>query len=123
MDKFSSLLGFTKVVEEGSFAAAARALGLSRSQVNKSVINLEEHLGVQLLNRTTRAVAATPSGQAFYERARAILSDLAEAECAVSEDLDEPRGQLEDQRAHVIRHPPPRPGTERFHAALSEDQR
>lgn len=94
MDKFSSLTAFTKVVEEGSFAAAARALGLSRSQVNKSVINLEEHLGVQLLNRTTRAVAATPSGQAFYERARAILSDLAEAECAVSEDRDEPRGQL-----------------------------
>jgi len=94
MDKFSSLTGFTKVVEEGSFAAAARALGLSRSQVNKSVINLEENLGVQLLNRTTRAVAATPAGQAFYERARAILSDLAEAECAISEHRDEPRGQL-----------------------------
>lgn len=94
MDKFSSLTGFTKVVEEGSFAAAARALGLSRSQVSKSVINLEENLGVQLLNRTTRAVAATPAGQAFYERARAILNDLAEAECAISEHRDEPRGQL-----------------------------
>lgn len=94
MDKLSSLIGFTKVVEEGGFASAARALGLSRSQVNKSVINLEENLGVQLLNRTTRTVAATPAGRAFYERARAILDDLAEAEAAIREDHDEPRGEL-----------------------------
>lgn len=94
MDKFSSLVGFTKVVEHGGFAAAARALRLSRSQVNKSVINLEESLGVQLLNRTTRVVAATPAGLAFYERARGILNDLAEAEAAIRDDHDEPRGEL-----------------------------
>ncbi len=94
MDKFASLHAFTKVVDEGGFAAAARVLGLSRSQVNRSVITLEEGLGVHLLNRTTRTVAATPAGQAFYERARAILNDLAEAEAAIRDEHDEPRGEL-----------------------------
>ncbi len=94
MDKFAGLRAFTMVVEEGGFAAAARVLGLSRAQVNKSVINLEEHLGVQLLNRTTRSVAATPAGLAFYKRARTILDDLTEAEAAIRDDQDEPRGEL-----------------------------
>ena len=91
---FASLTAFTKVVEEGGFAAAARRLGLSRAQVNKLVIALENRLGVALLNRTTRKVAATPAGRAFYERARAILNDLAEAEAAVRDDGEEPRGDL-----------------------------
>ncbi len=94
MDKLASLTAFTKVVEHGGFAAAARALGQSRAQVNRSVIRLEESLGVHLLNRTTRSVAATPAGQAFYERARSILLDLAEAEAAIQDDPDEPRGEL-----------------------------
>lgn len=94
MDKFASLSAFTRVVEEGGFAAAGRVLGLSRAQVNKSVIKLEEDLRVHLLNRTTRAVAATPAGQAFYERARAILDDLAEAEAAIRDEHAEPRGEL-----------------------------
>ncbi len=94
MDKFASLHAFTKVVEEGGFAAAARVLRLSRSQVNKLVINLEEHLGVQLLHRTTRSVAPTPSGLSFYERARTILSDLAEAEDAIQEQQDAPQGDI-----------------------------
>lgn len=94
MDKFASLNAFTRVVEEGGFAAAGRVLGLSRAQVNKSVIKLEEELRVHLLNRTTRAVAATPTGRAFYERARTILDDLAEAEAAIRDEQDEPRGVL-----------------------------
>lgn len=94
MDRFASLNAFTKVVEEGGFAAAARVMGLSRSQVNKLVAGLEQHLDVQLLNRTTRATSATPAGQAFYERAKAILSDLAEAEAAIADTADEPGGEL-----------------------------
>lgn len=94
MDKFASLKAFTKVVENGGFAAAARDLGLSRSQVNKLVINLEESLGVQLLNRTTRSVSSNPAGQAFYERARAILNDLTEAESALQDDQADPQGTL-----------------------------
>lgn len=94
MDRFASLTAFVKVVDEGGFAAAARVMGLSRSQVNKLVIGLEERLGVQLLNRTTRSVAATPTGLAFYDRAQAILSDLAEAETAIQDHQDEPQGEL-----------------------------
>lgn len=94
MGKFANMTAFLSVVEHGSFAEAARRMGLSRSQVNKSVISLEDHLGVQLLARTTRKVSPTPSGEAFYEQARRILDDLADAERAVMEKDDEPRGTM-----------------------------
>ena len=94
MDKFASLRAFVHVVEENGFAPAARALGMSRSQVNKLVIALEENLGAQLLNRTTRKISPTPGGRALYERARAILNDLAEAEAAFHDEQDEPQGDF-----------------------------
>ena len=92
MDKFASMQAFTKVVEVGSFAAAARNMNLSRSAVNKLVMNLEKQLGVQLLYRTTRKVTLTDTGKAFYERCLSILGDLAEAELEVSQQNTEPRG-------------------------------
>ena len=94
MDKFESIRAFTQVVEEGSFAAAARKMQLSRSAVNKLVINLENQLGVQLLYRTTRQVTPTDTGRAFYERCIDILSSLEEAELAVSQQHSEPKGTL-----------------------------
>ena len=94
MDKFSSLNAFVAVVEFSSFAQAARSLGLSRSQVNRLVINLEDELGVTLLVRTTRKVSLTPTGEAFYLRAKSILHDLQEAESAIQSDHDEPQGDL-----------------------------
>ncbi len=94
MDKFESIRAFTRVVEAGGFAAAAREMEVSRSAVNKLVINLEDELGVQLLHRTTRQVTPTETGLGFYERCVAILADLAEAELAVSQVHDEPKGNL-----------------------------
>ncbi|MEM9669068.1 MAG: LysR substrate-binding domain-containing protein [Pseudomonadota bacterium] len=94
MDKFSSLKAFKGVVEEGSFAAAARVSGMSRSQTNKLVIALEEHLGVQLFNRSTRHVAPTSEGLAFYQRAKQILDDLEEAETSLSSTATEAIGHL-----------------------------
>ncbi|MEM7761451.1 MAG: LysR family transcriptional regulator [Cyanobacteria bacterium P01_A01_bin.40] len=94
MDKFDSLKAFTTVVEEGGFAAAARKLQLSRSAVNKLVINLENQLGVQLFYRTTRKVTPTDNGRAFYDRCLDILSSLEEAELAVSQQNQQPRGIL-----------------------------
>ena len=94
MDKFESLKAFTAVVEEGGFAAAARKLQLSRSAVNKFVINLENQLGVQLFYRTTRKVTPTDTGRAFYDRCVDILSSLEEAELAVSQHSQQPRGIL-----------------------------
>jgi DNA-binding transcriptional LysR family regulator len=94
MDKLASIRAFTKVVAHGSFSEAARELRLSRSAVSKYVIDLEEDLGVQLLNRTTRSASPTENGQAYYERCRAILADLEEADLAVSRSQVEPRGLL-----------------------------
>ncbi len=94
MDKFEGMRAFTRVVEAGGFAAAARQMALSRSAVNKLVHNLENDLGVQLLHRSTRKVSPTETGRAFYERCLAILADVAEAERAVSQFQAEPRGPL-----------------------------
>lgn len=94
MDKLDSMQAFTAVVNAGGFAAAARQMGLSRSQVNKLVINLEDSLGVQLLQRTTRKVTPTDTGLAFYERCRGILAEVAEAEAAVTQYQTEPKGTL-----------------------------
>ncbi len=94
MDKFESIRAFTQVVESGGFAAAARQMGLSRSAVNKLVMNLEESLRTQLLHRTTRRVSTTAAGRAFYERCLNILADLEEAELALSRLQEEPRGSL-----------------------------
>lgn len=94
MDKFASMKAFTQVVQSGGFAAAARKMGLSRSTVNKLVINLENELNVQLLQRSTRQVNPTPTGLAFYERCLNILGEIEAAEVAVSELQTEPKGTL-----------------------------
>lgn len=94
MDKFESLRAFSRVVEEGGFAAAARKMAMSRSAVNKLVANLENQLGVQLLYRTTRQVTPTDTGRAFYERCVEILASLAEAEQLASEQHSEPKGTI-----------------------------
>src|SRR5215472_16182795 len=94
MDKLTSIKAFTRVVQLRSFAAAARELRLSRSVVSKYVIELEQELSAQLLTRTTRTVAPTENGQAYYERCIAILADLEEADLAVGRLQSEPRGLL-----------------------------
>jgi DNA-binding transcriptional LysR family regulator len=94
MDKFDSMRAFTQVVVSGGFAAAAREMGLSRSAVNKLVIALENELGVQLLHRSTRVVTPTETGLAFYDRCMDILASLEEAERAITQLHDEPKGRL-----------------------------
>jgi DNA-binding transcriptional LysR family regulator len=94
MDKLTSIRAFTRVVQHGNLAAAARELRLSRSAVSKYVIELERELGAQLLVRTTRSASPTENGQAYYERCIAILADLEEADRAVASLQSEPRGLL-----------------------------
>lgn len=94
MDKFEAVRIFTKVVEAHGFTAAARELGLSRSSVSKSVAQLERSIGAQLLNRSTRFVAPTETGAAYYDRCVTILSDLEDADRAVQELQGEPRGSI-----------------------------
>ena len=95
MDRFHALTAFARVVEAGSFARAAERLGVSVSAVSRQVAELEAHLGVRLLNRTTRRLSLTESGQAFYERCVQLLADLEEAEVAVTSASVVPRGTLQ----------------------------
>jgi DNA-binding transcriptional LysR family regulator len=94
MDRLSAMEVFARVVESGSFAGAAARLGLSRAAASKHVMQLEEHLGVRLLNRTTRRLSLTAEGAAFHERCQRILAELEQAECEASEARGEPRGTL-----------------------------
>jgi DNA-binding transcriptional LysR family regulator len=94
MDTLSAIQAFTKVVDTGSFTAAAKALGQTKSAISKHVAHLEEHLGARLLNRTTRAVNPTEVGQAYHQRCQRILADLEDAERSVSDLHTAPRGTL-----------------------------
>ena len=94
MDRLTSMRVFSRVVEEGSFAAAARELNLSPAVVTRLVADLEEHLGARLMNRTTRRLSLTDTGEAYLERVRHVLTELEEAEALATASTAEPRGQL-----------------------------
>jgi DNA-binding transcriptional LysR family regulator len=83
---------FVRVVETGSFTAAALALGLPKSSVSRSVSRLELELGVRLLQRTTRSVHLTDAGHAYYDKVSRALSGLEEAQAAVSDMQATPTG-------------------------------
>jgi DNA-binding transcriptional LysR family regulator len=85
---------FARVVDEGGFSAAARALDLTPSAVSRIVTRLEEHLGVRLLNRTTRSLRLTAEGETYYRRCRAILRDIEDAEEAVGKSRNKAGGVL-----------------------------
>ena len=94
MDRFASMQVFVQVVEQGSFARAASRLGLSTSACSRQVAELEAHLGSRLLNRTTRRLSLTETGQAFFERSVQLLSDLDDAEQMAAQSAQSPRGTL-----------------------------
>jgi DNA-binding transcriptional LysR family regulator len=90
---------FQRVIERGSFAAAAEDIGLSPSAVSKLVSRLELRLGVRLINRTTRRLALTHEGEIYLERARDILRAIESAESEIALTRASPRGQL---RVHAF---------------------
>lgn len=83
---------FVRVVHDGSFTAAARALGLPKSSISRSVAQLEQDLGIRLLHRTTRQLHLTDAGAAFYERVSRALGDIDEATAAASDTQSELSG-------------------------------
>jgi DNA-binding transcriptional LysR family regulator len=85
---------FARVVEAGSFAAAAKSLGQTRAAVSKQIASLEERIGAQLLQRTTRSMHLTEIGKEFYTRCARIAEEAAEAELAVASLQGAPRGEL-----------------------------
>ena len=94
MDQLRAMRVFARVADEGSFAAASRALDLAPAVVTRVVAELEEHLGARLMNRTTRRLALTDVGEDYLLRVRQILADVDEAEVLVGNATSEPRGHL-----------------------------
>ncbi|TDP62871.1 LysR family transcriptional regulator [Bradymonas sediminis] len=94
MDISSAMQIFVEVVREEGFTAAARKLKVSKSHVSKQVDRLEEHLGVRLLERTTRQVSVTELGAIYFEHCRRILEEIDEAERAVTSLQASPVGLL-----------------------------
>ena len=84
MDRLQAMKIFERVVEEGGFAAAARAMDMSPPVVTRMVAELEQHLGTRLLQRTTRKLALTDAGESYLQRVRAILHEIDDAEAAAS---------------------------------------
>jgi DNA-binding transcriptional LysR family regulator len=85
---------FVAVAETAGFTAAARRLGVSPPLVTRAVQSLEEHLGAQVLTRTTRKVQLTEAGARYLEDCRRLLAELEDIESAVSGAYAEPRGAL-----------------------------
>ena len=94
MDRLQSMRVFAKVVEHGSFARAATALDMSNTVVTRNVADLEAHLGTRLLNRTTRKLSLTETGQQYLEKVRQILSDIDDADAAASSSSRKASGTL-----------------------------
>ncbi len=94
MSQLEDMRLFIAVLECKSFTAAAEHLGLSKQFVSRRLMQLEARLGVRLINRSTRRLAVTPLGQAYYESAKKILNEVAEAEQAISQQRATPRGAL-----------------------------
>ena len=82
MDRFQAMTTFARVVDTGSFSAAARQLNVGQPAVSKLIAQLEDQLGVQLLTRSTRGLSPTEAGQRYYERARRALEEADEADLA-----------------------------------------
>lgn len=94
MDRFEAMRAFARVVETGSFTRAAHTLQLSRTTVTQLVQQLEAHLRLRLLNRTTRRVSVTADGAAYYPRIVRLLAELEEVEGGLGEAAAQPRGRL-----------------------------
>jgi LysR family transcriptional regulator for bpeEF and oprC len=90
----SSISIFVQVGQSDSFTSAARKLNISASGVSRSISRLEERLGVQLVDRTTRSINLTSDGRIYFERCKQILNDLEEAEDAIIQSRSEPSGRL-----------------------------
>jgi DNA-binding transcriptional LysR family regulator len=90
----NEIVVFARVVQAGSFAAAAKALGMPKSTVSRKVADLEERLDTRLLQRTTRTLSLTDAGRIFYDHSARIASEVETAERAVTSLKETPRGLL-----------------------------
>ena len=102
MDRLEGIKIFLRVVESGSFSAVARELGTGQPAISKHVAALEEHLGAQLLMRTSRSLSLTEAGRDFYESAVRLISDLEAAESRIGSGQASPSGVVRVTAAHAF---------------------
>ncbi|MDX3774293.1 LysR family transcriptional regulator [Chromatiaceae bacterium AAb-1] len=102
MDHLLAIKVFCQVVETGTFSRAADLLDIPRSTVTKLVQELETHLQLKLLHRTTRRVAVTMEGAAYYERTSRLLHELEDIESHITNEQSRPRGRLRVDMASAI---------------------
>jgi DNA-binding transcriptional LysR family regulator len=94
MDKLAAMRVFVKIADAGNLSAAGRQLGLSLTSVSRQLMALEEFLGTTLVERTTRHLSLTESGLLYYERAKQILEEVAEAERGLTAQKGVASGRL-----------------------------
>lgn len=94
MDRLTSMRVFVTIVEKGSFATAAEALGMSKTMVSKHLAAIEDRLGVRLIHRTTRRLGLTEAGTDYVGRCQEILQLVDEADSQLRESNAHPRGLL-----------------------------
>lgn len=94
MQDLNDLAWFVQVVDHGGFAAAGRAIDQPKSKLSRRIAQLEERLGVRLIQRTTRQFAVTEVGLTFYQHCKAMLIEAEAAEQAVETLRSEPRGSV-----------------------------
>ncbi|MDD7997117.1 LysR family transcriptional regulator [Kosakonia radicincitans] len=94
MDQLQAIRAFARVVEAGNFTRAADSLEMPNATLSKLVQELEAHLGVRLLQRTTRRVTVTPEGRDYYDKTARILRDLEDIDTSFNNVRSHPRGQL-----------------------------
>lgn len=102
MDRLQSMRVFQRVIDEGGFAAAARAMDMSPAGVTRLVGDLEQHLGVRLIQRSTRRLALTEAGEAYLLRVRSILHEVEDAEAAATASTRELQGHLRILATQVL---------------------
>ena len=94
LDRLLSMQVFLAVARHGTFTAAAEELGLSRAMASKHVQALEAHVGVRLVNRTTRTTRLTEAGARYYEQLSVLLTELDDIEAGIGQDATQVRGTL-----------------------------
>ncbi|MBI4193463.1 MAG: LysR family transcriptional regulator [Betaproteobacteria bacterium] len=116
MDRLTAMRNFVAVVETGSFSRAAKKLTVANATVTESVKNLEKHLGVRLLDRTTRHTGPTWEGRIYYDRCRQVIAEIDELELALAESSSTPRGHLRVEVPAALGHAYIVPALPRFAA-------
>ncbi len=121
VDRLADMEAFVRVIEAGSFSAAARQMRLGQPAISKAIVRLEQRLGVRLVLRSTRGLSPTAAGQNYYEEARAVLQKVEQAELAASTAGKSLTGRLRVSapvtfaRLHIV---PKLEGLLRMHPAL-----